>query len=242
MKKQLSIFVTSFFLLTFSACSVNRQAEVSDKVVLAEKNERLAGLWRVEDIDQGGLIDFSMVTMQVTGNNTISGSTGCNRYSGKLSSLEGGFSVSKVITSRRACATAVSMQEQRFINALNQASSYSIEKNTWLTIKDASGNSILRLIEMPVQPAEAPESNIKLDNTSNTVNVFQCGTFGLINVNFLGPDTLSLHLNKQKHVLQRKVTASGAAYSNADIEFWNKGAKAMLTVSEHLEQCTKVTI
>lgn len=108
----------------------------------------LTGVWRVEDIDQGGVIDYALVSVQFEENNRIAGSTGCNRYNGHLDTAGETFVVSQVASTRRACAPAVANQEQRFLAALQDTVRFDFETKPWLFIYDAAGKPRLKLIPM----------------------------------------------------------------------------------------------
>ena len=92
----------------------------------------LTGTWRVEDINEGGVIDNTMVTIRFVESDKIAGSTGCNRYSGSVATTNEKFVVSKAVTTRKMCAPAIVKQEDRFLTALNDATRYEIESGTWL--------------------------------------------------------------------------------------------------------------
>ncbi len=107
----------------------------------------LTGSWQVEDIDQRGVIDNAMVTLQFEDENKISGSTGCNRFNGTVTIQNDIFVVSQVASTRRACVPAVARQEQLFLAALNDATRHEVENNTWLIVYDSSDMPRLKLIQ-----------------------------------------------------------------------------------------------
>ena len=114
----------------------------------------LAGtLWQVEDIDGGGIIDRSNITLEFPGNTEIAGSTGCNRYFGSLAVGGDRFAVSGTGSTRRACVPAIMEQEQRFLAALQDAATYAVEDDTWLDLFDAAGDRRVRAIRVEEEPA-----------------------------------------------------------------------------------------
>lgn len=115
---------------------------------IPDETHSLSGTWRVEDIDQGGVTDNSMLTIQFAEQDRIAGSTGCNQYHAMLNSHDHAFEVSKAVTTRRACVPAISHQEQRFLAALNDAARYEIEQDTWLIIYDKNDKKRLKLIQI----------------------------------------------------------------------------------------------
>jgi heat shock protein HslJ/chitodextrinase len=74
---------------------------------------------------------------------TVSGSSGCNSYSGPYSSTRAAgpsnsISVGELTSTQMACEEAVMAQEQAYLAALSAAQAYTIEGNT-LTIAHAGG-------------------------------------------------------------------------------------------------------
>ncbi len=112
----------------------------------------LSGMWQVESIDQGGIIDNSMITIEFDDDNRIVGSTGCNRYSGLIAITDDNITVSNILSTRKACAPAMMMQEQRFLAALNEITHYQISLDTWLIVADHDNNERLKLIQIKMNP------------------------------------------------------------------------------------------
>lgn len=196
----------------------------------------LSGEWHVEDIDQRGVIDRAMVTMQFEVDDRIAGSTGCNRYNGMLESANGAFVVSKTITTRMACVQAVADQEQRFLNALNDAVRYEIEADKWLVIYDAADHPRLKAIQM--QP-RIQQQDMIMDGASSQTTTYQCDNRGKVTTRFLGPETIEITLAHRTLILQARRSASGAQYTGEDVTFWNKGDEALLIESGVKSHCTR---
>jgi heat shock protein HslJ/plastocyanin len=86
---------------------------------------------------QGTLPD-ARITAEFRGG-TISGSSGCNTYSGPYTSTSSNnISVGGLVTTQMACDEAIMEQEQAYLAALGAAQSYTIAGNT-LTIAHAGG-------------------------------------------------------------------------------------------------------
>lgn len=100
------------------------------------------GPWTVEDINGGGVIDNSNATLTFSIDGKISGSGGCNYYSGnyqasgKAISINGGMAMTE-----KACAPALMAQDQRLTSILQNAQSYSIN-NGKLIILSKNGRPI----------------------------------------------------------------------------------------------------
>ncbi len=216
---------------------------------------KLAGIWRVEDINQQGVIDNSKVTMQFDASGRISGSAGCNQYTGTYSSANGKFAVAGVVSTRRACVPALGDQEQKFLAALNAVVRYDITAEAKLVFYDTDNKARLTLMEMKrqIQPGKP------VDASAATSSVFNCETIGAISMKFLGPETIMLSNDKNSAVLlrtpsesgtlyvgeemsfwnQRMANATGAKYLGKNITFWNKGAEAAFSLNDRKFSCTK---
>ena len=177
--------LTGSALLSLTACSsvsslYSNESEGSEKHTEGKPLTLAASHWQVESIDRAGIIDFSHVTLNVNSNgdtSRVSGSTGCNQFTGALdvdeadtvfsnkSSAES-FSTDKLILTKKACAPALMKQEQRFIEMLAASASYSIVENTWLVLYDSSDNETIRAIAAQIsqsttnKSASATKSNV----------------------------------------------------------------------------------
>ena len=177
--------LTGSALLSLTACSsvsslYSNESEGSAKRTEGKPLTLADSHWQVESIDRAGIIDFSHVTLNVNSNgdtSRVSGSTGCNQFTGALdvdeadtvfsdkSSAES-FSTDKLILTKKACAPALMKQEQRFIEMLAASASYSIVENTWLVLYDSSDNETIRAIAAQIsqsttnKSASATKSNV----------------------------------------------------------------------------------
>ncbi len=90
-------------------------------------------------------------------NGKLSGSAGCNTYSGGYQSDNKNLAVSNVTATRQACAepAGVMEQESEYLNLLGSAATYSTANGS-LTIFDANGNAVLNF-----KPAVAGELTYK---------------------------------------------------------------------------------
>jgi len=177
--------LTGSALLSLTACSsvsslYSNESEGSEKHTEGKPLTLADSHWQVESIDRAGIIDFSHVTLNVNSNgdtSRVSGSTGCNQFTGALdvdeadtvfsdkSSAES-FSTDKLILTKKACAPALMKQEQRFIEMLAASATYSIVENTWLVLYDSNGNETIRAIAAQIsqsttnKSASATKSNV----------------------------------------------------------------------------------
>jgi len=100
--------------------------------------------WIVEDINRGGVIDNSRLTLIFGADGRVSGSTGCNGLSGTYSVSGKKLTLSPLAMTRRAClAPALSMQEAKYTGALNGELTWSITGDGALELTGDGGRRVL---------------------------------------------------------------------------------------------------
>ena len=110
--------------------------------------ERLTqGEWQVEDINGGGIIDSSHMTLKFGDDGRVSGSAGCNNYSATYTVSGTKMTVGPVASTRRMCpGEAIMNQEQRMLAALAGEQDIQFTEDGALKLRAASGFSILARI------------------------------------------------------------------------------------------------
>lgn len=150
------------FVLLWAAASGASAGELPMRETGEATDRQSSGLrdtaWQVEDIDERGIIDRSMISLAISRDGRVAGSTGCNRYVGHVY-LDGDvITVSGIGSTRRACAPALMEQERRFLAALEAASSYAYDAVGRLVIRDGAGGQRLLAVGIasdPTAPADA---------------------------------------------------------------------------------------
>jgi heat shock protein HslJ len=118
------------------ATSVNTQSDLT------------GASWLVEDIAGRGVIDRAQTFIRFDADGRVSGSTGCNRFSG-LATIEGDtVKLGPLATTRRACVPALMDQEQKFLKAIEEVRSFSLDQNGLLYLLGADAQPLLRLSRM----------------------------------------------------------------------------------------------
>jgi len=97
--------------------------------------------WRVEDIAGGGIIDASNVTLAFAPGGRVSGSGGCNRYTGGVELTGEGLRFGPAAT-MIACAEALMAQERRFFEALGRVDRFDIAPDGALVLL-AGGETVV---------------------------------------------------------------------------------------------------
>lgn len=142
---KLSVRVLSATLiLSLAACSqtgAHHKPSPSDapgqKLSLSDLTGRE---WLVENIMEGGVIDFSHTTLIFSADGSVSGSTGCNSYGGSVKAEADGLTIGPLRTTRMACAPALMDQEQKFLKVLSQPVMPNIDETGELTLTSAEGS------------------------------------------------------------------------------------------------------
>jgi heat shock protein HslJ/membrane-bound inhibitor of C-type lysozyme len=99
--------------------------------------------WRVEDLNERGVIDRSMLTLEFATDGTLAGLAGCNRYHGAYAVTGEGLSTGSFAATRKACAPALMNQEARFLETLQAVVRFSFSETGALVLETAQGNRIL---------------------------------------------------------------------------------------------------
>lgn len=100
------------------------------------------GEWVVEDLDGGGMIDGSSVTMQFGDDGRIAGRASCNRYFGTYALTGERLAVSALGATKMACAPPLMTQESRFLALLGTAHRFSLSSDGALILHTADGRTL----------------------------------------------------------------------------------------------------
>lgn len=106
-----------------------------------------AGEWVVEDINRGGIIDRSRVTLNFGNDGRVSGRASCNNYVGAYQVDGRSLQLSQLATTRRACAPALNEQETRFVQTLEQISRFHLDETGALILEGEEGGSLKARLE-----------------------------------------------------------------------------------------------
>lgn len=98
--------------------------------------------WVVEDINGGGIIDSSRVTIQFLADNRVVGRSSCNRYTGSWNLTGEGLEFGQMAGTLMACAPALMQQEDRFLEVLSKVQRFRIGPHGELILSTAEGGSL----------------------------------------------------------------------------------------------------
>lgn len=99
--------------------------------------------WRAANLNGVPVLPGSSVTLRLEGGERVSGSAGCNLYSGtyRLMSKEG-IDFSTLTTTRKACAPELMDQERRFLSILEAVEGYSFYSDGSFSLVSPDGRAI----------------------------------------------------------------------------------------------------
>lgn len=104
---------------------------------------------------------------------TMSGSAGCNRYSGSYE-IDGTALTftSPVVTTLMACDEAIMTQERRFLQALDSVETFTVEGST-LTLRDSSGRVVVSFDEVSQELAGSSWTIISYRDGDGVVSLLE---------------------------------------------------------------------
>lgn len=103
------------------------------------------GEWVVEDINGGGIIDRSRVTLNFWQDGRVTGHSSCNNFMGQYQLTGEGLSISQIAGTRMACAPSLMEQEQRVLANLQAIQGFDFDQTGALLLRSAEGSLKARL-------------------------------------------------------------------------------------------------
>lgn len=147
-----------FLLLSLAACSDKNVEADSDSTdpasqtrstEMASSSDRIEGTWELAAFPSGDatalnddLADVE-VTASFASDGSVSGRSGCNRYSLTIDFTESGMLVGPVAGTKMACPGVRMEIEEAYTQALTSAKDYELDGDT-LTLLDEGGTPLLR--------------------------------------------------------------------------------------------------
>jgi len=104
--------------------------------------------WTVTSINGKTTEADGTPTIEFGSDGNVAGTTGCNRYSGKVTIDGDKITFGQMTSTLIGCEGAIGAQEQAFLAAMDGATNWSVGSNGDLTIKGA-GDIVARPIEQP---------------------------------------------------------------------------------------------
>ncbi len=134
-----------------AACADAPAEEAQVEGELVSIQELLDSAWLVEEIEDRGSAEGVRSTLGFRVQ-TIYGSGGCNRFTGKAGEREGVLEVGPLASTRRMCEPPAMDQEQSYLSALGRVARFRLDRGRGLLFGlDAAGAPLLRLARLEGQ-------------------------------------------------------------------------------------------
>ena len=133
MKKILMITALCIGILVLAACASSQSGGGGD----------LTGkVWALSELNGAPLVAGTGISAEFTSDGKVSGSAGCNQYSGTYTTSGNSITFSaSMATTLMACEQNIMDQEKAYLEALGNAKTYSV-KGDQLTLSDADNTTI----------------------------------------------------------------------------------------------------
>ena len=135
----------SFLVLVVGAVSVAVLAVFAATAVATSSQAAATGLpgktWVLASLVGKAPLRGTELTSEFTAKRRVSGSAGCNRYTGTYKVSGSTIRILPLATTRKACAEPIERQETAFLNILSRARSFVVSGGT-LTLKSVGGQGL----------------------------------------------------------------------------------------------------
>lgn len=110
----------------------------------APENRALMGVtWRVEDINNEGIIDSSNISFEFFNDGRVGGMASCNNFNMPYKESNGTLKMGTLgAVTLKACAPALLSQERKFLDLFSNIISYSFDETNALILNTTDGSSL----------------------------------------------------------------------------------------------------
>ena len=134
--------VAAALVATASSC-----AHMGEGSVAAPPVPSLSGAtWRIYDMTGGSVADAAKTELRIDPDGKVSGSTGCNRFTGSATIVGTSLAFAPLATTRMICDPALMTQEKGILAAFHSVTSFALVEDGKLNLLDAGGQPLLRLV------------------------------------------------------------------------------------------------
>ena len=127
--------VSAGVLVVTAATAVAMSSQVSAASPLTGK------IWILSSLGGKAPLQGTELTAEFIAKRRVSGSAGCNRYVGTYKVSGSSIRISRLATTKKACAEPIDRQETAFLKALSGARSFAVSGAT-LTLRSAGGQRL----------------------------------------------------------------------------------------------------
>lgn len=118
----------------------------------AAPDPAVLGEWRIEQARSEPLLDKRLARLNFGPDGQLTGHGSCNTLRATYTLAGNALTLGPVVTTRKACATALMEQEDRILTALERAVVARVPPTTFLTLIDADGAVLLRASRLGTKP------------------------------------------------------------------------------------------
>lgn len=136
--------------------------------------------WQLESLGGATVLDAVQPTIRFDSSGRVSGSASCNRYTGSYTLDGDQVSFSPFASTRRACEPDISIQESRYLDALETAERIELS-GPYLFIYTTQFDRPLRYVPI-AENADAITTIVAFEGSANAVRVFIQGGRTRMNV------------------------------------------------------------
>jgi heat shock protein HslJ len=104
----------------------------------------VAGLWRVDQARTEPILDRSKARLDFGSDGVLTGNGSCNTLRASYTLTGSDIKIGPVTTTRMACGTLQMEQEDRILQALENAATAKVRSDGLLELRDADGRGVLR--------------------------------------------------------------------------------------------------
>lgn len=105
----------------------------------AKPTNNLKSTWTIHSIDEFPVVESHLPEISFSEHGKISGSTGCNRFTGDYKIRAQSIQLKKIAITRRACIPPLDQQEKVFTEILNAVESFTFDEAGHLALRASNG-------------------------------------------------------------------------------------------------------
>jgi heat shock protein HslJ len=102
------------------------------------------GVWRIDQARTEPILDRSKARLDFRADGTLTGNGSCNTLRASYTLKGADIKIGPVVTTRMACGTLQMEQEDRILQALENAATAKVRGDGLLELRDADGRGVLR--------------------------------------------------------------------------------------------------
>ncbi|TYC53113.1 META domain-containing protein [Rhodobacterales bacterium] len=176
-------------------------------------------------VEVGGKVPEKTIssTLDLSEDGAAQGLAACNRFSGTAEISSEMISFDKLALTRKLCSKPEMDQEQRYLDALSAAASWTVEGGS-LILLDKAGTAVARfssgLTDISFKVALPEGETVERESV-----VYRCGKF-IVDAEYVNAGTISLAVLRMRGetvVASQVMSGSGVRYAGDQYIWWTQG-------------------